>query len=61
MAFGLATFETDFGDGRRLFDVLDRYSDITPGDIQEVAGKALKKSNRTVGILKRPDESEASS
>ncbi|MBU1702255.1 MAG: insulinase family protein [Candidatus Eisenbacteria bacterium] len=60
MAYQLAIFETEFGDGRRLFNVLDHYSGITPGDIQRVASEVFKKRNRTVGILKRPEPGESS-
>lgn len=52
----IGTYELFFGDYRKLFSAPDEYRMLTAGDIQAVAAKYLRTSNRTVGILKRPEE-----
>ncbi|MBD3333939.1 MAG: insulinase family protein [Candidatus Eisenbacteria bacterium] len=56
LAIQLAINETRMGDWREMFRELDRIGEVTTDDIHRVARETLKKSNRTVGILKRPDE-----
>lgn len=43
--------EVMFGDYRKMFDTPARYKALTTADIQRVAAKYLKKSQRTVGVL----------
>lgn len=52
----LGTYELFFGDYKKLFNAPDEYEKVTIDDIKRVAEKYLKKSNRTVGILKRNEE-----
>lgn len=52
----IGTFELFFGSYRKLFDAPDQYKKVTADDIITVAAKYLKKSNRTVGILKNLEE-----
>lgn len=40
-------YETVLGDGRAVFDMLDAYRSVTAADVQRVAGKTLKTSQRT--------------
>ncbi len=47
----LGNYEVFFGDYRKLFDAPAAYEKLTPADIQAVAAKYLKKSQRTVGVL----------
>ncbi len=47
----LGNYETFFGDWRELFDAPAAYEKLTPADIQAVAARYLKKSQRTVGML----------
>jgi predicted Zn-dependent peptidase len=53
----IGTYELFFGDYRQLFSAPDKYRKVTAQDIRTIAAKYLKASNRTVGILKRPEES----
>ena len=52
----IGTYELFFGSYTSLFDAPDQYKKVTASDIQTVAAKYLKKSNRTVGILKNLEE-----
>jgi zinc protease len=47
----LGNYEVFFGDYRQLFDAPAAYQKLTPADIQAVAAKYLKKSQRTIGVL----------
>ena len=48
MANSLAEYQVKTGDWRNLFQELDRIAAITPEDIQRVARKTFKASNRTI-------------
>lgn len=48
----LGTYEVFFGDYRKMFDAPAAYNKVSTADIKRVANQYLKKSNRTVGILK---------
>lgn len=48
----LGNYEVFFGDFRKMFDAPAAYAKVTVDDIKRVANQYLKKSNRTVGILK---------
>jgi predicted Zn-dependent peptidase len=41
-----------FGDYRKMFDAPAAFNAVTIADIKRVANAYLKKSNRTVGVLK---------
>jgi predicted Zn-dependent peptidase len=47
----LGNYEVFFGDYKKMFDAPAQYEKLTPADIQAVAVKYLKKSQRTVGVL----------
>lgn len=47
----LGNYEVFFGDYKKLFDAPAAYQKLTTADIQAVAAKYLKKSQRTVGVL----------
>jgi len=47
----LGTYEVIFGDYQKMFGASSAYEKLTPADIQAVAAKYLKKSQRTVGVL----------
>ena len=47
----LGNYEVFFGDYKKLFEAPAAYEKLTPADIQAVAAKYLKKSQRTVGVL----------
>ena len=47
----LGNYEVFFGDYQKMFDAPAAYEKLTPADIQAVAVKYLKKSQRTVGVL----------
>ena len=49
----IGTYELFFGDYAKLFSAPDEYAKVTVDDIKTVAAKYFKKSNRTVGILKK--------
>lgn len=55
-ANSIGTYEIYFGSYKKLFNAPMEYKKVTPGDIKRVAAKYLKKSNRTVGILKSKEE-----
>ncbi|HSU50875.1 MAG TPA: pitrilysin family protein, partial [Segetibacter sp.] len=48
----IGTYEVFFGDYRKMFDAPAAYNKITTQDIKRVANEYIKKSKRTVGILK---------
>lgn len=52
----VGSYEIFFGSYEKLFNAPDEYEKVTPEDIKRVAGTYLKKSNRTVGILKKIEE-----
>lgn len=52
----IGTFEVFHGTYKKLFDAPKEYEKVTVDDIQRVAAKYFKKSNRTVGILKNIEE-----
>ncbi len=52
----IGTYELYFGDYKKLFSAPDDYKKVTVDDIRKVASKYLKKSNRTIGILKKDTE-----
>ncbi|MGV7211289.1 M16 family metallopeptidase [Oxalobacteraceae bacterium A2-2] len=47
----LGNYEVFFGDYKKLFDAPAAYQKLSTADIQAVAAKYLKKSQRTVGVL----------
>ncbi len=47
----IGRYELLFGDYRELLRVADRYSQVTSGDIREVAGRYLHRKNRNVVTL----------
>ena len=48
----IGTYELFFGDYKKMFEAPAEYNKVTAADIQRVAKEYIKKSNRTVGILK---------
>lgn len=52
----IGTYEVFFGDYKKMFQAPDYYNKITVADVQSVAKKYFKKSNRTVGVLKTNTE-----
>ena len=52
----IGTYELFFGDYKKLFNAPDEYRKVTVEDIRNAAKKYLKKSNRTVGVLKNLEE-----
>jgi predicted Zn-dependent peptidase len=52
----IGTYELYFGDYKKLFSAPNDYKRVTTNDIQLIAAKYLKKSNRTIGILKKGEE-----
>jgi predicted Zn-dependent peptidase len=58
-ADNIGTYELFFGDYRKLFTAPEDFKKVTVEDIQRVAATYLIKSNRTVGILKKREESES--
>ena len=48
----IGTYELFFGDYRKMFEAPAEYNKVTTADIKRVATEYIKKSNRTVGILK---------
>lgn len=52
----IGTYEVFFGDYKKLFNAPDEYRKVTVEDIRNVAKRYLKKSNRTVGVLKNLEE-----
>lgn len=55
-ANNIGTYEIYFGSYKKLFNAPMEYQKVTAEDIKTVAAKYLKKSNRTVGILKSKEE-----
>lgn len=52
----LGNYEVFFGDYRKMFDAPAHYEKVSVADIQAVAAKYLKKSQRTVGVLAAKEE-----
>jgi zinc protease len=52
----LGNYEVFLGDYRKMFDAPAGYEKLTTADIQAVAAKYLKKSQRTVGVLAAKEE-----
>lgn len=52
----IGTYELFFGSYEKLFSAPDAYRKVTAADIRTVAARYLKKSNRTVGMLKKAEE-----
>jgi zinc protease len=50
-ARALGQYEVFHGDYSKLFTAADRYEAVTAEQIQKVAGKVFRKSNRTVGVV----------
>jgi zinc protease len=50
-AQNLGNFEVFHGDYKKMFDAPAAYQKLTTADIQNVAAKYLKKSQRTIGVL----------
>lgn len=48
----LGTYELFFGDYKEMFEAPENFDKVTIADVQNVANKYFKKSNRTVGVLK---------
>jgi predicted Zn-dependent peptidase len=48
----LGTYEVFFGDYRKMFEAPEAFRSVTAADIRRVANQYLKKSKRTVGVLK---------
>lgn len=55
-ANNIGTYEIYFGSYKKLFNAPMEYQKVTAEDIKTAAAKYLKKSNRTVGILKSKEE-----
>jgi predicted Zn-dependent peptidase len=55
-ALQLGNHEVFFGDYRKMFEAPAAYEKLTVADIQAVAAKYLKKSQRTVGVLAAKEE-----
>lgn len=53
----IGTYETYFGDYRKLFNATEQYNKVTVEDIQRVAKSYLLKKNRTVGVLSNQEDS----
>jgi predicted Zn-dependent peptidase len=52
-ANGLGAHEIHFGDFRKLFSAPQAYRKVTREQVAKAAGKYLKETNRTVGVLAR--------
>lgn len=52
----IGTYEVFFGSFEKLFNAPEAYKKVTVEDIKRVASTYFKKSNRTVGILKKIEE-----
>lgn len=52
----IGTYEVFFGDYRKMFNAPGEYNKLTTEDIKRVANRYIKKSTRTVGILKTNTE-----
>jgi predicted Zn-dependent peptidase len=55
-ANSIGEYEVFFGGYEKLFSAPDKYKAVTIEDIKKVAAKYFKKSNRTVGVLKKDEE-----
>jgi predicted Zn-dependent peptidase len=61
LANNLTDYQTAYGDWRELFRYIDKLEAVTKEDIQRVAKKTFKDSNRTVGMIETETDEEASS
>lgn len=52
----IGTYDIYFGGYEKLFNAPEEYRKVTVADIKRVTANYLKKSNRTVGILKNIEE-----
>lgn len=52
----IGTYEIFFGDYKKMFSAPEEFKKVSLDDIKRVAQTYLKKSNRTIGILKSPEE-----
>ena len=52
----IGTYEIFFGGYEKLFSAAEEYQKVTAEDIRRVTTAYFKKSNRTVGILKKIEE-----
>ena len=52
----IGTYEVFFGGYEKLFSAPEEYQKVTADDIQRAAKTYFKKTNRTVGILKKNEE-----
>jgi predicted Zn-dependent peptidase len=52
----IGTYEVFFGDYKKMFDAPAAYSKVTNEDVKRVANEYIKKTNRTVGVLKTNTE-----
>ncbi|UGQ48009.1 M16 family metallopeptidase [Massilia endophytica] len=52
----LGNYEVFFGGYKKMFDAASEYEKLKPADIQAVAAKYLKKSQRTIGVLAAKEE-----
>ncbi|MGE5340617.1 MAG: M16 family metallopeptidase [Candidatus Omnitrophota bacterium] len=55
-ANNLGFYEVFFGNFKTMFDIPEDYKKVTKDEIKTVAATYLKKSNRTVGIMKKSEE-----
>lgn len=49
----IGTYEIFFGDYKKMYNAPVEYNKVTIEDVKRVANEYLKKSNRTVGVLKK--------
>lgn len=54
----IGTYELYFGSYQKLFDAPKNYQKVTTADIQHVAQRYLKKSNRTVAVLDSAEDKD---
>jgi zinc protease len=59
-ASALGNFETFTGDYENLFAVPERLGETTADQLQAVAAEVFRRSNMTIGILRSPQEDDAS-
>ena len=59
-ASALGNFETFTGDYENLFAVPERLGETTADQLQAVAAEVFRRSNMTTGILRSPQEDDAS-
>ena len=54
----LARYQQLYGNWRELFKEVNKINSVTPEDIQRVANKYFKKTNRTVATIETIKESQ---